>query len=112
MRKRLMACGVLALLALTALLLAGIAKPQQDAAYGGAGLVLLDTENGPYVLAVTADSAADDAGVQPGDYLVQVDGKPAESAQQAFLLLQSAAQHAMLTLRRQGVAITVLLMGR
>lgn len=64
------------------------------------GLMLLNREQGIYVLAVTQDSPADRAGVLPGDYLLRADGEPLADSDQLDAMLREDADELTLLLRR------------
>lgn len=66
------------------------------------GLMLLEKEEGLYVLAVTQGSPADRSGVQPGDYLVSSGEAPLESIQQLDTLLGAGSAPLLLMLNRDG----------
>ncbi len=85
-------------------LLAGCLKQPQTAATDSAalGLLLLDAEDGVYVLAVSDRSPAHQAGLQPGDCLVLADGVPLESASAFNDLLPRGQETILLTVRRGG----------
>lgn len=64
------------------------------------GLMLLEREQGLYVLAVTQDSPADKAGVLPGDYLLRADEEPLADSGQLDALVREDAGEVTLLLRR------------
>jgi putative serine protease PepD len=66
------------------------------------GLQLSDAEAGATVAAVTAGGPAADAGVQRGDVVTAVDGKPVDSSNAVVAAVQShkAGDHVVLTVRR------------
>lgn len=64
------------------------------------GLMLLNREQGLYVLAVTQDSPADRAGVLPGDYLLRADGEPLMDSDHLDAMLREDADELTLLLRR------------
>ena len=116
--RRIICCLTLALAVL--LLALGIfhdlqrTEPSVSAGTGSAalGLMLLDQQDGVYVLAVTENSVADASGVRPGDYLLRVGEEALASAETFDLLLDERTDSIVLTLRRDGAEVTVTLPGR
>ena len=81
----------------------GLYAAQSDPPSEGTGLVLLDSAEGVYVLAVAQRSAADQAGVAPGDYLLSAGETVLDTAAalDALIAQLPPAQRAVpLTLRR------------
>ena len=106
MRKK----GWLALAVALALLAGawGLHAAQSDPPSGGTGLVLLDSAEGVYVLAVAQRSAADEAGVAPGDYLLSAGESVLDTAAALDALiaqLPPAQRTVPLTLRRGGAVL-------
>lgn len=67
------------------------AEPEKETAGSAAlGLMLLDDDQGVYVLAVADQSPADEAGVAPGDYLLQAGGEAILTAEQMNDLAREA----------------------
>ncbi|MBQ8200628.1 MAG: PDZ domain-containing protein [Clostridia bacterium] len=64
------------------------------------GLMLLDQEEGVYVLAVAERSPADRAGVVPGDYLLLAGDEPLQNAAHLDEMMNGAADGFTLTLQR------------
>lgn len=76
------------------------------------GLMLLEQEQGLYVLAVTQDSPADRAGVFPGDRIIASQGMAITHVNQLERLLDSAGESLPLTLLREGREQQILLLVR
>lgn len=76
------------------------------------GLMLLEKERGLYVLAVTKDSPADKAGVEPGDYLLRMEDVTLQDAASLEALLNGDAEVITLTVKRNGRELDVLLVTR
>lgn len=77
-----------------------------------AGLILLEEEQGVLVLAVTEDSPANRAGVEPGDYLLLADETAICSLSEADEALKKVGRPLVLTLQRGEHRVQVLLDGR
>lgn len=74
----------------------------------GLGLVVQDTENGLYVLAVREGSAADLAGVRSGDYLLSVDDDTISTADELENLLPSQGEEQLtFMVQRYGAEVTI-----
>ena len=73
------------------------------------GLMLLDREQGLYVLAVTEDSPAERADIRPGDYLLQAGGMPLQAAVQLDGMIDAQTKELHLTLYRDERELQVLL---
>ena len=75
------------------------------------GLMLLEEEDGIYVLAVTDRSPACRAGIEPGDLLTGVDGKSLTEIAQLEAMLQDVPEGGALRLGlvRDGASITLTL---
>lgn len=74
-----------------------VTKPSSSA---GMGLVLQGDEKGLYVLAVSENSAAEAAGIVPGDYLLRLGGAElTDAGQMDELLGASAGPHELMLLR-------------
>ncbi|MDO4838069.1 MAG: PDZ domain-containing protein [Clostridia bacterium] len=72
------------------------------------GLVVQDTDNGLYVLAVREGSAADLAGVRSGDYLLSVDGDTVATADELESLLpEQGKEQLTFALLRYGAEVTI-----
>lgn len=73
------------------------------------GLLLLDGDNGLYVLGVMNGSLAGDVGIRPGDYLTCAQGTALTSASQLEELLAdlTEADSVSITLERQRQMMTV-----
>lgn len=78
------------------------ASPAAEGSSAALGLMLLEKENGLYVLAVTQGSPADRSGVQPGDYLVAAGEARLNSMERLDDLLGGGAEAIPLTLHREG----------
>ena len=78
------------------------------------GLMLLEKESGAglYVLAVTQESPADRAGVQPGDYLLRSGTVLLESSAQLDGMINEASGMLPITIRRGGEQLIIVLPGR
>lgn len=103
-----------ALALVLALILAGLChtlhREETCAGSSGAalGLMLLEKEKGVYVLAVTQDSLADQAGIAPGDYLLRVNGMPLRDAAQLDALIDQA-EELQVELYRQNADVQLVL---
>jgi len=94
------------LLSLAAVLLAlgvyhGMNRPSvspQGMSSAALGMVLLEAEDGVYVLAVSDQSPAHRAGLEPGDYIQQMDGQD---------IGDPAAMDAYLCTGKDGIRLTV-----
>ena len=64
------------------------------------GMVLLEAEDGVYVLAVSDQSPAHQAGLAPGDYILQMDGQAIGDAAELDALLCMKTDSLRLTVRR------------
>lgn len=72
------------------------------------GLVVQDTDNGLYVLAVREGSAADLAGVRSGDYLLSVSGNAVSTADELESLLPAQEEGSLtFALLRYGAEVTI-----
>lgn len=71
------------------------------------GLVLLDSDEGVFVLAVKDKSTADQAGIHPGDLLLQADGQPFATILQLEALLPASKQFDLQLMRRPQEVLTV-----
>lgn len=104
MRRRLLILGaVLVLVASGVIGVRLFSRPtpsdsQPDAA--ALGLLLLDAEDGLLVLAVSDRSTADQAGLQPGDHILCVEGEVLEEPQKFNDCLQKGTEAVTLTVRR------------
>jgi regulator of sigma E protease len=72
----------------------------------GAGRIGVYSWTDPVVAEVAAGSAAAIGGVEPGDTLVSVDGKPVRHVIEALALLAGRPEKALLGLSRNGSAVT------
>lgn len=117
MEKRLILVMALALaLAAMGLAIACLCAPAQDSAAPPArmtelGLMLLEEEDGVYVLAVTDRSPACRAGIEPGDLLTGVDGESLTEIAQLEAMLQHVPEGGALRLGlvRNGASMTLTL---
>ena len=75
------------------------------------GLVLLNAEQGVYVLAVSAQSTAELAGLEPGDYILSAQGEALGDITALDAQLQSS-QELHLSVRRGDELLELLLPGR
>ena len=114
MRRWIMAvAGLLIAASLAALaLLPSLARPHasvRSSRTAAMGLVLLEDEDGLYVLAVQDGSRAGSAGIQPGDRLTAAWNTALETVEQleALLAKQEAGSPLPLTLARQDQTMTV-----
>lgn len=73
------------------------------------GLMLLEKEDGIYVLAVTQGSPAEKAGVCPGDTLIAPESEEAADIAWLEALLAAGEETVPLTLRRDGKELHLLL---
>ena len=98
-----LAAAVLIALALLAAW-SGQIPPRQPASADSVslGLLLLDAEEGVYILAVSDGSAADAAGFLPGDRILAADGMTLGSALALNERLLTAPESLLLTVRRDG----------
>ena len=79
-------------------------KSFTDVSAGGSaalGLVLLDSENGVYVLAVSDKSPAHHAGLQPGDVILTAGEMPLEEPSTLDQLVNKAEKNLLLTVQRE-----------
>lgn len=76
-------------------------RPQQTADDASLGLLLVDEADGLYVLAVSAGSAADQAGFRPGDRILDADGAPVSTSAIFYERLLTAPSRLHMTVRRQ-----------
>ena len=95
----------LAALLLMLMAAAGLLLPSGggDAAWtdsASLGLVLLEREDGVYILAVSEGSAADQAGLLPGDCILHVAGGPLADAAAFEQLLKVGSPSLPMTIRR------------
>lgn len=74
---------------------------------GDLGLVLLNDEQCVYVLAVSDQSPAHRAGVEPGDYILNANGLEIADTEALDALLQTAKTPLLLTIRRQGMELVL-----
>ena len=110
-------CAILAA-ALLGLLLAGVLlheRPQDppwavDSA--ALGLLLLDAEEGVYVLAVSERSLADQAGLLPGDCILCAGDEALGEATGLNRLLEQGRERLPLTVRREDAVIRLELLCR
>lgn len=115
MRKWMAVLVVLAVLASGAMLalLRTPALPETEAANSVAlGLLLLDGEDGVYVLAVSAGSAADQAGLQPGDCILRAAEIPLADVAAFNRFLASDGRSTPLTIERNGRILNLRLLLR
>lgn len=105
--RKLLSCGALLLAGI--LLALGIyhaCTPDAPLPTGNSsaslGLVLLEKENGLYVLAVTQDSPADRADIRPGDYLLRAETENVTTVPQLDALIAPARESIHVLLRRDG----------
>ena len=80
-----------------------------DGSSAALGLMLLEQEEGLYVLAVTKNSPADKAGVHPGDYLLRAGEEELVDAAHLDQCLQESENSLTLTLLRADSEIRVTL---
>ena len=71
------------------------------------GLILADSSDYVYVLAVMENSTASSAGVEPGDVVTDFDGVPTKSLITFHRLMKEAKGDSELKLQRRGVPLTV-----
>ena len=110
--RKMMYC---ALAALAALLIAagayGILHQENTLAADGSsaalGIMLTEKGDGLYVLAVTQNSPADKAGVQPGDYVLQAGDEELKDAEHLDECLEESGSAVTLTLLRKGAEVQV-----
>lgn len=113
MKKRICLIALAAVLVLAgAALWQGLHRetaPQPGTTSAALGLMLLEKEAGAglYVLAVTQESPADRAGIQPGDYLLQAENVTLQTSVQLDELIDTAQEVLPLTLRRNGQQLQV-----
>jgi len=105
-RKRIWIIALAAVVALGAVAFRGLhreEKPRQGGSGAALGLMLLEKEHprGLYVLAVTQESPADRAGVQPGDHLLQAEGVSLYTADELDEIIDGV-QVLSLTILRDG----------
>ena len=115
MGKRLILVMALALAAM-GLALAFLCAPARENAAPPArmtelGLMLLEEEGGVYVLAVTDNSLACRAGIEPGDLLTEADGVTLTEITQLEGMLQASPADGLLhlCLTRDGMPMTLAL---
>lgn len=115
--RRLMYCALAALVVL--LIAAGVyvALQQEDSptvngSSAALGIMLTDGSEGLYVLAVTRNSPADKAGVQPGDYVLQAGDEELMDAEHLDECLEKSGSDVTLTLLRKGTEVQVTLSAR
>ncbi|MBQ2954491.1 MAG: PDZ domain-containing protein [Clostridia bacterium] len=94
--------AVLVLAGLTLVLLIPQGKVAGVADSASLGLLLLDQADGVYILAVSDGSAADHAGLQPGDCILHVAQTPLEDVASFNGYLTQQGQTLPLTIRRNG----------
>lgn len=104
-RRMIWLAAAVALLAAALLLALTLKGGRQEGALlpgssAGLGMMLLEKEQGLYVLAVTADSPAERADVRPGDYLVRAGEETLRSTAQLDALIDSDAGVLELCLKR------------
>lgn len=87
------------------------ASPVYPAGEGSAalGMVLLDDEDCVYVLAVSDQSPAHQAGLRPGDYILSADGTRVSSVDALDALLEAGGETLEITIRRQNRELKVTL---
>ena len=105
MGRRKAGLAALLLMLMAAVGLAGLLLPAGGGSAAGTdsaslGLVLLDRENGVYILAVSEGSAADQAGLLPGDCILHVAGDPLADAAAFDQLLKVGGPSLPMTIRR------------
>lgn len=96
----LLVCVLAALGAGTALLRGGDEPVTGTPGSEAAGLMLLEDEDGVYVLAVADQSPASHAGVEPGDYLLEAEGVAISTSAALDKAMQSSPDPLRLMLRR------------
>ena len=103
-----------AVLAFVAMLLAGVYHlthwpdaPIEDVSSAALGMMLLEKENRLYVLAVTKGSAAERAGVLPGDYLLRLEDEMLGGMSELEALMEDAQEPMELLIRREGQEIFI-----
>jgi len=100
--------GLLLMLAATLLVLGichglyprEMAQKSMSTGSAAQGLMLLDKDSSVYVLAVTDQSAAFAAGVQPGDFILRADGMDVSSAMQLDAFFDGKREALELLVRR------------
>lgn len=95
-----LAAAILIVLALLAAVSAPIPRRPASADSVSLGLLLLDAEEGVYILAVSDGSAADAAGFLPGDRILAADGAPLGNVTAFNERLLTASEGLLLTVRR------------
>lgn len=104
----------LAMLIAAAIVYHGISRrPEPGRGSGGSaslGLVLLRSDTGVYVLAVTDQSPAHLAGLEPGDYLIEAGGVALTDVDMFnALLMETEAEALEVLVRRQEQELRVML---
>lgn len=110
--KKVAVGALVAVLALLCWMLLAAPCTQDDVSMTGAaakGLLLLDDEQGVYVLAVTDKSPAALAGVEPGDYLLSAGGLPIDKAQRLDEMMAQMKEPLQLRLRRNNAEVLITL---
>ena len=89
-------------------------KPPAGANSAALGLMLLEKKAGAglYVLAVTQESQADKAGVQPGDYLLRLGESLLETSAQLDKMINESAGRLPIVLRRDGEQLQIELLSQ
>lgn len=75
------------------------------------GMVLLREDAGLYVLGVSEDSPASEAGILPGDYLITAGGAALSSADQLAELMDGRGGELEVSVRRQDGTVVLELKG-